>query len=265
VGLTVALVTNATRDSGNPLRLWGAAIAERPTYGKPGALRNLEVGEARTAGVSDRQGLPSGVRHPATWLMPSKPGAMAARNEIEASAAFVAAGALGRNLGADLSAAAVLSAAADLIVSAQAALTASATVSGNVIAALQGAAGLVASGQVAAAAQALGSLLASLDGSGVVSATPRARGVLAATLDTAAVGETTPGTVAAEILDAQIVEAGMTVRQALRLCAAALAGKVSGAEGATVTFRNAAADSKDRIVASVDANGNRTAVTLDLD
>ena len=47
--------------------------------------------------------------------------------------------------------------------------------------------------------------------------------------------------------------------------AAALGGKVSGAETTTITFRNASADDTDRIVATVDVDGNRTAVTLDLD
>lgn len=70
--------------------------------------------------------------------------------------------------------------------------------------------------------------------------------------------------IASNILDAQLVEAGLNVRQALRLIAAALAGKLSGAPGASITIRNAVADTKDRIVASVDANGNRTGITVDL-
>lgn len=70
--------------------------------------------------------------------------------------------------------------------------------------------------------------------------------------------------VAQSILDAiNGVEDGLTVREALRLISAALAGKVSGAGGTTVTIRDVA-DSKDRIVATVDSNGNRTAITTDL-
>ena len=60
------------------------------------------------------------------------------------------------------------------------------------------------------------------------------------------------------------IETGLTPRQALRLMAAALAGKLSGAAGTTVTIRNAVADSKDRIVATVDSSGNRSALTLDV-
>jgi hypothetical protein len=63
---------------------------------------------------------------------------------------------------------------------------------------------------------------------------------------------------------ADAIETGLTERQALRLLCAMLGGKVSGAGSGHETFRNAAADSKDRAVIAADANGNRTAVTLDL-
>ena len=64
---------------------------------------------------------------------------------------------------------------------------------------------------------------------------------------------------------ANAIETGLTPVQAIRLIAAALAGKISGAGTETVTVRNAVADSKDRIVATTpDANGNRTAITVDL-
>jgi hypothetical protein len=67
------------------------------------------------------------------------------------------------------------------------------------------------------------------------------------------------------LLDEEDVETGMTLRQALRLVTAASAGKISGASGSTVTIRSAVADDKDRVVATVDSNGNRTAITYDLD
>lgn len=60
------------------------------------------------------------------------------------------------------------------------------------------------------------------------------------------------------------VETGLTPRQAFRLMTANAAGKLSGAATATNTIRNAVADSKDRMVATVDADGNRTAITYDL-
>lgn len=55
---------------------------------------------------------------------------------------------------------------------------------------------------------------------------------------------------------------GYTLEETLKLCLAALAGKLSGADTTTVTIR-AADDSKARITATVDSDGNRSAVTLD--
>ena len=70
-----------------------------------------------------------------------------------------------------------------------------------------------------------------------------------------------------EIADALLdraagVETGFTVRQTLRLMASVLLGKLSGAATATNVFRDVN-DTKDRVTASVDADGNRTSVTRD--
>jgi hypothetical protein len=68
---------------------------------------------------------------------------------------------------------------------------------------------------------------------------------------------------AAALLDgAAGVESGLTVRQGLRLFAAALLGKANGLATSTVKFRDTN-DTKDRISAQVDADGNRYSVTLD--
>lgn len=75
----------------------------------------------------------------------------------------------------------------------------------------------------------------------------------------------TVGTGAADvILDrANGVETGFTLRQSGRLMLSALAGKLSGGATTTVVIRDVN-DTKDRITATVDANGNRTATTYDL-
>jgi hypothetical protein len=71
--------------------------------------------------------------------------------------------------------------------------------------------------------------------------------------------------IADSLLDrADAIEVGLTLRQALRLIAAASAGKLSGAATTTITIRNAVADSKTRITATVDASGNRSALTTDV-
>jgi len=58
------------------------------------------------------------------------------------------------------------------------------------------------------------------------------------------------------------VETGLTVRQALRLDTAALCGKSSGFPGGPGVFRNVG-DTKARITATVDSDGNRINVTTD--
>lgn len=57
---------------------------------------------------------------------------------------------------------------------------------------------------------------------------------------------------------------GFTYQDIVKLQAAILLGKVSGGGSATETFRDIS-DTKDRVVATVDASGNRTAITLDAD
>lgn len=68
--------------------------------------------------------------------------------------------------------------------------------------------------------------------------------------------------VADGVLD-EVVVGTTTFRQLLRGFAAALLGKVSGGGTTTVTFRSIN-DTKDVIVATVDSNGNRSALTIDL-
>lgn len=65
-----------------------------------------------------------------------------------------------------------------------------------------------------------------------------------------------------DVLDTT-VETGFSLKQSLRLILAALSGKLSGAPGTTITIRDVN-DTKNRIIATVDADGNRTAVTTDV-
>lgn len=65
-----------------------------------------------------------------------------------------------------------------------------------------------------------------------------------------------------DILD-DVVEGSYTLRQLVRGFAAALLGKASGLGTTTVVYRNAS-DTKAVITATCDADGNRSAITLDL-
>lgn len=66
---------------------------------------------------------------------------------------------------------------------------------------------------------------------------------------------------AADVL-AAAVEGGLDVGEVLRVILAFVAGKASGADTDTVTFRDQA-DSKDRLVMTVDEDGNRSLVLVD--
>lgn len=63
---------------------------------------------------------------------------------------------------------------------------------------------------------------------------------------------------------AYVVEGTLTAVQAVRGILAVAVGKLSGAATTTVVIRDAS-DTTDRVTATVDADGNRSAVTLDLD
>lgn len=63
------------------------------------------------------------------------------------------------------------------------------------------------------------------------------------------------------VLD-EVVEGSYTLRQLTRLMAAALLGELSGAGTTTIVIRDAS-DTKTRITATVDEDGNRSALTLD--
>jgi hypothetical protein len=61
----------------------------------------------------------------------------------------------------------------------------------------------------------------------------------------------------------EVVDGTTTARQSVRLQNSALAGKASGLATTTAVYRDLA-DTKDRLTATVDASGNRTAITRDL-
>jgi hypothetical protein len=197
------------------------------------------------------------------FVIAQKDGGIGTRNNISGVASIAALGAMGINIAATADGVATLAAVGELVVSAVAAISGVATVSADILAALAASAALAGEGSLTASADALGWVIAAIEGTASSSFTPYATGTLAATIDVAAVADLTAPAIAAEILDSQMVETGLTVRETLRLCAAALAGKVS-ISGNTVTIRNAVADDADRITATTTTEGERTAITYDL-
>lgn len=82
------------------------------------------------------------------------------------------------------------------------------------------------------------------------------------TLDAIQTSMPNAGAIAAGIM-AEIVEGAISVGDSFRLWNAALGGKASGLGTTTAVFRDLG-DTKNRISATVDVDGNRSAVTLDL-
>ncbi len=72
-----------------------------------------------------------------------------------------------------------------------------------------------------------------------------------------------PNSTGIDALFDAVVEGGYTVRELLRVMAAALAGESSGGGSTTITFIGVDG-ATDRIIATVDANGNRSSVVLDV-
>ena len=73
--------------------------------------------------------------------------------------------------------------------------------------------------------------------------------------------ETLSDEIAAKMATAENIEGTYTLKDAIRIILAFAAGKVSGGGTASIKFRSTS-DDVDRIQATVDSSGNRTAVTL---
>jgi hypothetical protein len=164
----------------------------------------------------------------------------------------------------------------------EAALSGSSDVTGDLSVISPMAAALSGTGDLAASIQAVSSLAAALSGSGSLSADLSALIPLEAILSgTGSVANTTnltglgslvadltpftelsPESLAQAVSNLEI-ETGYDLKEILRLVSAALAGKLSGGGTSTVTIRDIN-DTVNRIVATVDANGNRTDVTKDV-
>lgn len=78
----------------------------------------------------------------------------------------------------------------------------------------------------------------------------------------AATGDIPSASSIASAVWSYVAEGALTAVQLYRIIVAALAGKSNGGGTTSVAFRDVA-DSKNRVSATVDADGNRTAVTLD--
>lgn len=216
------------------------------------------------------------------WNPPIKAGEMAMRTQgdgVLAANLYPS-----RSMSIDLTGSGDLDATAALVISMLLAMSGSGGLSASIVGRSDMAINLTGSGDLDAAMSGIASMAVDLLGSGDLDATIAAYGnmeidivVTGTGLSTANVGQAVwaalaamnnvPGTMGEKLNGAgsagnpwtEVID-GLTAAQLMSIIAAALAGKTSGQPGAPV-FRSVN-DAADRIAATVDADGNRTSVTV---
>jgi hypothetical protein len=259
----MALLQNGYRDASSGVRIFGATASNVTV---PYALlgntdraalkRNITAGEGYDDGTV---GLAYGYRNEYAWVQPLKPGGLKSVNEAEGSASLAASIAGGKNGEASIAGVGSMTGTGALVVSATATIAGVGALSANILAALIATGSSAGVGSLTATATAKGYMEASPAGVGSMSVTSYATGTMEA--DITPFTELSPQSLA-ESVWGQILDAGFTAEEMMRVMTAVLAGEVSGAGTATITIRDIG-DTKTRVSATVDGTGNRTAVTLD--
>ena len=236
-----------------------AQVTVPSNWGRGGALRNWAFQDGDD--VLEHMCIPEGYVAEG-WLLPITEGSISSHEQILCEAELTASGARGVNGSVAIACSGSLTATGALVVSGSATIACSASVSANVLAALLGSATLTGAASLTGTSVAKGFMSTAISCVASLTGTRYGIGYMSANIQPPTQLE------AAEfstyVLDQEDVETGLTVRNALRLMAAAMAGEISGAGTTTITIRNAVADDKDRIVATVTSEGNRTALTYDL-
>lgn len=257
----MALLGNGTLAHKIPGRfLGGATLApERANFNKTSAERNSFVG-----GIPPIGSTPNGYTWPYAWVNAAKDGAVSSYNLVGGTASVAAQLTAARLSSATLSGSGEVASASLAVLTQLAALAAGAgeITDAEVAAVSRMTAALSAAGTVEAQISAIIPVLAALSGSGSISPNLTGRARLEA--DIQPFTELSPQALAQAVLDGNDIETGYSLREAMRLVLAAMAGKISGAGGSTITIRDIN-DLRDRIVATVDASGNRTAIAHDVE
>lgn len=264
----VAILANGYIGATGAFQFQGATVinnacpsARLANFQRTGAQRNVTAGQGINSGLVS---LPSGNRHPSAWMMPQKPGALAARNSVVGTGGVSAADTWAVKLAqAALSGSGSLEAAGGLIVQLLADLAGAGGISDSQLGAfLQAVASIGGSGGISdAQASGLGALVAALVGLGTLDSTATGIGSLSADivvtgsgLTTANVGQAvwaavaatnnSSGTMGEKLNDAgsgsnpwtEVIESGFTAAQILRILAAHAAGAATGLEGSNPQF-----------------------------
>lgn len=259
--------------------------ARLANFARTGANRNITAGEGITSGLVS---LPSGNRHPSAWMMPQKPGALASRNSITGTGSAAAAALAVKLAAADLTGSGSLEAIGGLIVQLIADIAGSGGISeADAKAFLQAVASIGGSGGISEAqATGLGELVAAITGLGLVDATLTGTGELSADLVVTGTGLTTgnvgaavwaaiasanntAGTMGEKLNDAgsgtnpwtEVIEAGYSAADVLRLISAVLLGNATGLESGAQVFTGL--DGTTERVTGTYTDGERTTTDLD--
>jgi len=290
----VGLVANGFRDDGGLYMTFGAAVSNNAYASthvgnrcRSGAKRNLTFGEGITTTLA---GVPDGYTHPGSYLLPMKAGALSSHNNVTGSGGITDADGWAVRLAvAALTGTGGITADGGLIVQLAAALVGSGTVTAaNLQAFLAAVADISGSGTISSAdLEGFGAILAALTGSGTATGSILT-GVGELTADILSYGDLTVegmrdavwnavaasyndvGTMGEKMNDAgsgsnpwtEVIEDSYTAAELLRIITAALAGELSGAATTTITIKGVDGTT-DRIIATVDADGNRSSLTLD--
>lgn len=278
----MALIRNGSHQLTGLSRFHGAvgAYGLRSALDNSGQRKNFNSGEHAVSGVTNKAAIPAGARHPIAWRMGTKAGSLASHSEAQGAATATLAMASGINIAGLSEGLSDALATLQLVVSMQGTAAGIATVTGNILAAL-GMAGTAAgtstgSGTVGALAWCAGTAA----GVGTGSLTSYATGRLVGTTEES--GLTNAGIAnsvwsyiigaseAQDLLAAAgaagdpllgVVEGTLTLRDVQRIVLSVLAGQVTGAGTGTETFKGQSGE--DRVVSTVDTNGNRSSVVLD--
>lgn len=211
-------------------------------------------------GFSPYFGAPVGYLHPMSYLLPLKPGAMRAISNSTSTSSAI--GAAGRNIvstGVGLAVGATTAQAIVQIITSGYGTSSSSALAAAVIS-------LITSGSATSSGSTLLGAVINIEPSGASVSSGQTIMTAIGHIVTEGGGspELSPQGLALSLLDDNDIETGYSMRESLRLILSALSGKVSGAGGAVISIRDVN-DTIDRIIATVDANGNRTSVTLNKD
>jgi hypothetical protein len=229
-------------------------------YNRNQAAQNRDT---LTGYTTAQASVPSGTRHPEAWIMPRSPGGLSARMYVIDGRAAGTAWAVALRT-ASLTGSGDLAALGGLVVNLLADLVGSGEISAaDLKAFLQAAANLSGSGDLAATAGGLGELLADIEGSGTAEgALLTAIGALVADIVVTGTGLTVsnvgpavwsaiaaanndPGTMGEKLNDAgsasnpwtEVLEAGLSAGDFMRLMMAVLQGNATGLEDGAIVYK----------------------------